>query len=234
LGARTQVPLTYDYYNFPKHFYEVQYPAPGDPELAHEVAELVKPTWIGLDNDSWGLDHGTWSVLTHAFPAADIPVVQLSINANKPLHYHLELGAKLAPLRERGVLIAASGNVVHNLRGVDWKLADHGYDWAQRFDEDAKAVMLQSPTEVATLDAHRDYATAVPTPDHFIPLLYLAGLAEAAGRPTETLVEGYTYGSVSMTGYGLGVRLPEPAAADGEPPPPLPDPDVVPPEDTNL
>ena len=193
----------HDFFGFPQRLFEVDYPAPGMPELAAEISDVVHPTWLGSDVDSWGIDHGTWSVLTHAFPDADIPVVQLSINANKPLDYHLELGAKLSPLRERGVLVVASGNVVHNLRGVDWAMTDGGYDWAQRFDEDAKALILESPTEAATLDAHRDYATAVPTPDHFIPLLYLAGLADAGGGGAEVLVDGYAYGSLSMTAYTL-------------------------------
>jgi 4,5-DOPA dioxygenase extradiol len=207
----------HDFFGFPRRLFDVAYPAPGMPELAAEISDVVHPTWVGADVDSWGIDHGTWSVLVHAFPAADIPVVQLSINANKPLHHHLELGAKLAPLRESGVLIVASGNVVHNLGGVDWKLADHGYDWAQRFDEDAKAVMLESPTEAATLDAHRDYATAVPTPDHFIPLLYLAGLADAAGGGTQVLVDGYAYGSLSMTAYTVGMTCPPESGLPGAP-----------------
>ncbi len=199
----------HDFFGFPRQLFEVDYPAPGMPELATEISDIVHPTWVGADADSWGIDHGTWSVLTHAFPAADIPVVQLSINANKPLDYHLELGRNLAPLRDRGVLVVASGNVVHNLRGVDWKLTDEGFDWAQRFDEDAKALMVESPTEAATLDSHHDYGTAVPTPDHFIPLLYLAGLADAAGSGTDVLVDGYAYGSLSMTAYTIGMTCPD-------------------------
>ena len=154
-----------------------------------------------------GIDHGTWSVLVHAFPDASIPVVQLSINADKDFDYHQELGAQLAPLRERGVLIIGSGNVVHNLGGMNWDLPEAGFDWAQRFDEDAKTRMLTDPTDVATLDAHSDYRRAAPTPDHFIPLLYLSGLAGVASESVEVLVDGYTYGSLSMTAYTLGMRV---------------------------
>jgi 4,5-DOPA dioxygenase extradiol len=221
----------HDFYGFPPALFEVEYPAPGLPEMAAEVSDVVHPTWVGADLDSWGIDHGTWSVLVHAFPDASIPVVQLSINADKPLDYHLELGAKLAPLRDRDVLIIASGNVVHNLRGMDWDLADDGYDWAQRFDEDAKARMLTDPTEFATLDAHRDFRNAVPTPDHFIPALYLAGLAGAAQTPdTEVLVDGYSYGSLSMTAYTLGLSCPDAAGEGGSPKPPS----DVPPDESNI
>jgi 4,5-DOPA dioxygenase extradiol len=203
----------HDFYGFPRELFDVQYPAPGLPELAEEISDVVHPTWVGADVDSWGIDHGTWSVLTHAFPDADIPVVQLSINAFKPLDYHLRLGAQLAPLRERGVLIVASGNVVHNLGGVNRALVDEGFDWAQRFDEAAREVMLGAPTEVARLDAHHDYSLAVPTPDHFIPLLYLAGVAGDGDHRPEVLVDGYAYGSLSMTAYtvGLSCRADEPS-----------------------
>jgi len=208
----------HDFYGFPRELFDVQYPAPGLPELAEEIQDVVKPTWVGADVDSWGIDHGTWSVLVHAFPDASIPVVQLSINADKPLDYHLELGAKLAPLRERGVLVVASGNVVHNLGGMNQNLVDVGYDWAQRFDSSAKEQMLADPTAVAGLDAHRDYRSAVPTPDHFIPLLYLAGLASKASEGVDVLVDGYAYGSLSMTAYTLGIDAVHGSDDGGSPP----------------
>jgi 4,5-DOPA dioxygenase extradiol len=205
----------HDFYGFPQELFDVSYPSPGLPGLADEISDIVKPTWVGADLDSWGIDHGTWSVLVHAFPGADIPVVQLSINAEKDLGYHLELGAKLAPLRERGVLIVGSGNVVHNLRAVDPRHAESGFDWAQRFDEEAKARMSSDPSEAATLDGHRDFHNAVPTPDHFIPLLYLAGLASTAGVGTDVLIDGYAFGSLSMTAYTLGMGRPVVASGDG-------------------
>lgn len=203
-------PVTiHDFYGFPQELYDIEYPAPGLPDLVGEVAETVKPTWVGADVDSWGLDHGTWSVLVHAFPDADIPVVQLSIDASKPLQYHLDLGAKLARLRERGVLIMGSGNVVHNLGGMDPRLDDSGFDWARRFDDDARELMLGDPVEVARLATRPDYRLAAPTPDHFIPLLYVAGLAGASNERPEVLTQGYFMGSLSMTAYTLGM----PAAA---------------------
>ncbi|GIH93578.1 4,5-DOPA dioxygenase extradiol [Planobispora siamensis] len=221
----------HDFYGFPQRLFDVDYPAPGLPELTEEIADTVRPTWVGADIDSWGIDHGTWSVLVHAFPLADVPVVQLSINADKDFGYHLDLGARLAPLRERGVLIAGSGNVVHNLRGMNGALPDSGYDWAQRFDEQAKETMLGDPVAAASLDGHRDFGRAVPTPDHFIPLLYLAGLAGTEGGTTEVLVDGYAYGSLSMTAYTLGLTCP--GAADGTGPA-APLPDGVPPDGSNI
>ncbi|HEY2703964.1 MAG TPA: 4,5-DOPA dioxygenase extradiol [Candidatus Dormibacteraeota bacterium] len=224
----------HDFFGFPDQLFAVEYPAPGAPEVAEEVADVVRPTWVGLDLDSWGLDHGTWSVLCHAFPGADIPVVQLSINASKPLDHHVELGAQLAPLRDRGVLVVGSGNVVHNLRRIDPGAGDRGFDWARRFDEEARAVMTSAPGEVLGLHSHRDYTAAVPTPDHFIPSLYLAGLAAAAGRPARIMVEGYAYGSLSMTSYTLDAAASEDVVGGAQDAAPIPDPDVVPTDDTNI
>ena len=222
----------HDFYGFPDALFAVQYPAPGDPALAAEIAEVAQPTWIGFDQDSWGIDHGTWSVLVHAFPDADIPVLQLSINADKPLDYHLELGAKLAPLRAQGVLIVGSGNVVHNLGRVDWGLTQEGFDWAHRFDDAVRELMTSSPAGIVALQGHPDFHQAVPTAEHFIPLLYLAGLADAAGSSAEVLTDGYTYGALSMTSYTLDATLPNeaPTTLDAAP---LPDPDVVPADDRN-
>jgi 4,5-DOPA dioxygenase extradiol len=209
ITAMAQPRTIHDFYGFPKPLFEIEYPAPGLPDFAEEVSEVVKPTWVGADVDSWGIDHGTWSVLLHAFPQADIPVVQLSINANRDFDYHLELGAKLAPLRQRGVLVIGSGNVVHNLGGMNRSLPDQGFGWAQRFNDDVREAMGDDPARVPSVDRHRDFTAAVPTPDHFIPLLYLAGLASATGSAADVLVDGYAYGSLSMTAYtvdlaGLG------------------------------
>jgi 4,5-DOPA dioxygenase extradiol len=234
--SMTRPRTIHDFYGFPDELFAVDYPAPGLPELYDEVADIAEPTWVGADVDSWGIDHGTWSVLVHAFPDASIPVVQLSINAYKPFDYHLELGAKLAALRRRGVLVVASGNVVHNLAGLDWQRPDEGFDWAQRFDDDARQRMLTSPADFPALDAHRDFSHAVPTPDHFIPALYLAGLAAADGATgaTDVLVDGYAYGSLSMTAYVLGMARPTPDDTAGGTGGSPGRPSDTPPEDSNI
>ena len=221
----------HDFFGFPQPLFDMRYPAPGLPELAEEVAEVAKPDRVGADVDGWGLDHGTWSVLVHAFPEANVPVVQLSIDLRKPPEWHLALGARLAKLREAGVLVMGSGNVVHNLRAIDWQREDHGFDWARRFEEHATQVLAERPGDAAALVEHPDYAMAAPTPEHFLPVLYAAGFAAATGRGLDQPVSGYAYGSLSMTCHTAGIPCPEttkglPGAA--------PVGTDVPPEESNL
>lgn len=193
----------HDFGGFPDALFQVKYPAPGSPELAAEVANLLAPT-VAVESDMhWGLDHGAWSVLVHLFPDADVPVVQLSIDSSKGIDHHIEVGRALAPLRDEGVLVLGSGNVVHNLRRIEWGGQDHGADWALRFDEAVRAVMTERPAALAELVDHPDYAAAVPTPDHLWPLAYIAGVADAGGTVAEPFAEGPTLGSLTMTSYAV-------------------------------
>ena len=227
----------HDFYGFPDELFAFDYPAPGAPEVAARVAEVAKPRWVGLDVDSWGLDHGTWSVLTHLFPDADVPVVQLSINALQPLEYHLDMGRRLDPLRDEGILVVSSGNVVHNLRRIDWADPEGGFDWAHRFDDAVTQKLQDDPGALLDLTGHADFELAVPTPDHFVPLLHLAGMAEASGVRPEVLVDGCAYGSLSMTCHTIDC----PTLADdvsegggGDDAPGVADPTVAPPDEANI
>jgi 4,5-DOPA dioxygenase extradiol len=191
----------HDFGGFPPELYQVQYPAPGDPVLARRVQDLLRP----LD-DSWGLDHGTWSVLKHAYPAADIPVVQLSIDETKPASFHFDQGTKLASLREEGVLIVGSGNLVHNLHAYAWgRYSRDPYDWAVRFENSARDAMLAgefSPLvnyEALGLDA----LLSIPTPEHYLPLLYVLA-CHHKGESIRFPVEGVDGGSISMLSAQVG------------------------------
>jgi 4,5-DOPA dioxygenase extradiol len=204
--AMAQPRTIHDFSGFPQPLFEFQYPAIGAPDVALEVVEAVKPDRIGLDQEEWGLDHGTWSVLAHLNPKADIPVLQLSINASKPFSYHLELGARLASLRDKGILILSSGNVVHNLGLIQRSQPTAGADWAQRFDEAVRIQLADDPAAILKLNEHPDFGKAVPTPDHYLPLLYTAALAAAEGQ-SQALIQGYSLGSLSMTSFIVGREL---------------------------
>ena len=198
--------VIHDFFGFPDELFEFDYPAPGHPEVAEMVAEAVKPRWMGLDHDSWGLDHGTWSVLRHVYPDADVPVVQLSIDETQPAEYHYELGKKLAPLRDQGVLVIGSGNLVHNLHAYAWgRHAAEPLDWAVRFETIARRLLLEGDdaplVDYETLG--RDAQLSIPTPEHYLPLLYVIGMR----RPGDGLafpVEGVDGGSVSMLSVKIG------------------------------
>jgi 4,5-DOPA dioxygenase extradiol len=234
ITAMPQPRVIHDFYGFPPELFAFDYPAPGAPDIAQEIADAVQPSFIALDQDSWGLDHGTWSVLAHMFPHADIPVLQLSLHGGESAQYHLDLGARLAPLRDRGIFILGSGNVVHNLRSLDRQLADRAYDWGERFDAHVQQVMTSDPGQLASVHRHPDFRASVPTPEHFLPLLYLAGLASAADEPVTTFAEGGTMGGITMTSFLLGGQ-PQAARQPGSSAQaPLPDPADVPPEQTNL
>jgi 4,5-DOPA dioxygenase extradiol len=206
LTAMARPRTVHDFFYAPEELYRFEYPAPGNPELVETMIDLVRPTWLGPDVDSWGLDHGAWSLLAHLYPEADIPVVQLSVNAAMPPEYHFELGAQLAPLREQGVLILASGNIVHNGHVASEEGRASGeFERALAFDATVAEVMTSVPATATKLTAHQDYPLAAPTPDHFLPLLYFAGLAAAGEESATRLIDGPGLGSVGMSSYHLGL-----------------------------
>jgi len=195
----------HDFGGFPRELYEVQYPAPGDPNLAQRVKKLLEPVSVGLDL-SWGRDHGTWSVLCHVFPEANVPVVQLSIDETQPPEFHHEIGKRLATLRDEGILVIGSGNLVHNLHTYAWGRHEvEPFDWAVSFEKLAREFMLKGD-DAPLVDYEslgRDAMLSVPTPDHYLPLLYVI----ASRRPGEQVsfpVEGFDGGSISMLTVQIG------------------------------
>lgn len=192
----------HDFMGFPRQLYEVQYPAKGNPELAAEVQRLLLPT-VATSDESWGLDHGTWSVAKHMYPDADVPIVQLSIDRSKQPSYHYDLGNRLRSLRKEGILIVGSGNIIHNLALVDFQYIDksgYGYDWAIRANE-----IIHDHLSTGNDEALVDYKNqpdamqlAIPTPDHYLPFIYILGIREQGERIT-LFNDEMVGGSLSMT-----------------------------------
>lgn len=195
----------HDFGGFPRELYEVKYPAPGDPGLARRVQKLLAPLAVNLD-ESWGLDHGTWSVLCHVYPQADIPVVQLSIDETRPPAFHYEIGRRLAPLRDEGVLIMGSGNLVHTLHAYAWgRHAVEPFDWAVRFERSVRE-MLVAGEHAPLIDYEklgRDAMLSIPTPDHYLPLLYALATRQQ-GEAVSFPVTGVDGGSISMLTVRVG------------------------------
>lgn len=201
--AMTKPKTIHDFGGFPQALFDVQYPAPGAPALAERVLALLAPVNVHLDHE-WGLDHGTWSVLAHAYPKADVPVVQLSIDGTQPPEFHYQLGKHLAPLRDEGVLVIGSGNVVHNLM-VMKRGGAKAYDWAVRFHEKVRAALSahEHQTLIDYTKLGEDARMSVPTPEHYLPLLYIAALQEK-GEAMSFAVDGYEMGSLSMLSVSVG------------------------------
>lgn len=195
----------HDFGGFPRELFEYQYPAAGSPELAARVRELLSND-VYLDEHEWGLDHGTWSVLCHVYPGADIPTVQLSIDETQAAEWHYELARKLDPLRDEGVLIVGSGNLVHNLHTYAWGKHDvKPFDWALRFEETARSLIVGGDHErlIDYGSLGKDALLSVPTPEHYLPMLYILAL-QRKGEPATFPVEGFDGGSISMTAVQIG------------------------------
>lgn len=205
VSAQQFPPTIHDFSGFPKELYAIEYPAPGSPELAERIRDLLGSERVRMDS-GWGIDHGSWAVLLHVFPEADIPVLQLSIDRNQPADFHLQLGRKLSLLRDEGVLLFASGNIVHNLFEYAWgDDAAPAYEWAERFEGQMRQALLAGNAEqlVNYQSLGRDARLAVPTPDHYLPLLYIVG-AQKAGEKISFPVEGIDGGSISMLAVQIG------------------------------
>ncbi len=196
----------HDFGGFPQALFDVDYPAPGDPQLAVETKQLIASTEVELDHD-WGLDHGTWTVVRHMYPDADIPVLQLSIDYHQPATYHFQLAAELTALRKKGVLIIGSGNIVHNLRMIDWKNMDNfsAYDWARDVNELMKEKTMNGDfgALVSYEKLHPEILKAIPTPDHYYPFIYTLGMIKKSEN-IELFNDYPVAGSLTMTSFRFG------------------------------
>src|SRR5690606_29082203 len=206
--AMEQPQTIHDFGGFPQELYEVQYPAPGSPYLAIETAKLLTKTSVGLDHE-WGLDHGTWTVVRHLFPEANIPVLQLSIDYYKPAEHHYQLAAQLYDLRTRGVLIIGSGNMIHNLRMIDWNQLDtpgYGYDWALELNDIFKKKLIQKDHN--SLVHYENFGEAarmaIPTTDHYLPMIYALGLQQKT-EEIQIFNDRLIGGSLNMTSFQIGL-----------------------------
>ncbi|MGZ3696437.1 MAG: 4,5-DOPA-extradiol-dioxygenase [Bdellovibrionota bacterium] len=195
----------HDFYGFPPELFAVQYPAPGSPKLAEEISKLFSAPHLNLDKEIWGFDHGTWSVLRHMYPAANIPVLQLSLHMEQPAAYHYELGKELRALRDQGILIVGSGNIVHNLSKIRWGDEAEPYSWALKFDAWMKE-QLEARNDNAIVSEYLDSEAgklSVPTNEHYFPLLYSLGAAGENEMP-KTEYEEIQNGSISMRTISFG------------------------------
>ncbi len=199
-------PTIHDFGGFPQALYEVQYPAPGSPELARETQKLIKSADVQLD-DKWGLDHGAWSVIKHMYPKADVPVIQMSLNYRQGPQFHYELGKELSKLRERGILIVGSGNMVHNLRMAAWNRMNEtfAYDWAEEAMEQMHHYIQEGQHDrlIAYARQGKAFELAIPTPEHFLPLLYVLALQEK-GEELSLFNDQPLAGSLAMTSVKIG------------------------------
>jgi 4,5-DOPA dioxygenase extradiol len=205
--AMEKPPTIHDFGGFPQALFDVEYPAPGSPALAKEMQNLVTKTALGL-NEQWGLDHGAWSVIKHLYPKADVPVIQLSLDYSQPAQYHYDLARQLSALRKKGVLIIGSGNMVHNLGKVAWNRLNEtgfGFDWAIEANDKMKACILSGDhTDLINFKAQgKAFDLAIPTPEHYLPLLYVLALQEKNEKPTffNDLAVG---GALTMTSVKIG------------------------------
>jgi 4,5-DOPA dioxygenase extradiol len=206
ITAMQNPPTIHDFSGFPKELFEVQYPASGNPELAKQTKELITKTEVGLD-ENWGLDHGTWSVVKHLYPKADVPIIQLSLDYTQNPQFHYDLAKQLKPLRERGVLIIGSGNIVHNLGKVEWRRLNEtfGYDWAIEANEKIKKYILDGNHKdlINFRSQGKAFDLAIPTPEHFLPLLYALALKENID-PVKIFNDKPVAGALTMTSFKIG------------------------------